>query len=125
MSDIPKNLNTPAPELKTSFEILMIKENIKSIQQAINKMELEGKSDPFDFEMVIMESHPEFYQSHPFLVKKLCKRDDLSFLYQMLGNLEKVETGEKSLASVELNLGNQLANQYLYPALAKEKNKKQ
>ena len=123
MSDIPKNLNTPAPELKTSFDILMIKENIKSIQQAINKMELEGKSDPFDFEMAILESHPEFYQSHPFLVKKLCKRDDISFLYQMLGNLEKVESGEKSLAGVELNLGNQLANQYLYPALAKEKNK--
>jgi hypothetical protein len=124
MSDIPKNLNTPAPELKTSFDILMIKENIKSIQQAINKMELEGKSDPFDFEMAILESHPEFYQSHPFLVKKLCKRDDISFLYQMLGNLEKVESGEKSLAGVELNLGNQLANQYLYPVLAKEKNKK-
>lgn len=125
MSDIPKDLqsNNPPPELKTTFEVLTIKENIQSIQESINKMELEGKKDPFDFELAIMESHPDFYQSHPFLVKKLCKRDDLSFLYQMLNNLEKVESGEKSLASVEMNLGNKLANQYLYPAL--QKNKKQ
>ena len=39
----------------------------------------------------------------------------------MLNNLEKVESGEKSLASVELNLGNKLANQYLYPVLQKNK----
>ena len=40
-------------------------------------------------------------------------------LFKMLTNLDQVEKGEKSLASVELKLGNELANQYIYPKLNK------
>lgn len=121
--DIPKNLQTPPPELKTTFDIIWIRENVKAVSDKINQMELEGTTDPFDFEMAIIESHPEFYQSHPFLVKRLCKRGDMSMLYKMLEQLEKVESGNKSLAGVELNLGEELANQYLYPVVNKNKKK--
>jgi hypothetical protein len=119
--DIPKNLQTPPPELKTTYDIIWIRENVKIISDKINEMELEGKTDPFDFEMAIIESHPEFYQSHPFLVKRLCKRGNMCMLYKMLDQLEKVESGNKSLAGVELNLGEELANQYLYPVVNKNK----
>lgn len=119
--EIPKNVQAPPPELKTSFDTIWIRENVKNIRNRINQMELEGKSDPFDFEMDILETFPEFYQSHPFLVKKLCKRDDLTMLNKMLGELEKVESGDKSLAGVELRLGDELANQYLYPVINKKK----
>jgi hypothetical protein len=112
---------SPPPELKTSFNISWIKENIKSITDKINQLKKKGKSDPFDYEMEIMESHPEFYQSHPFLVKKLCKCDDLAILNKMLTQLENVEAGNKSLAGVELKLGEELANQYLYPVVNKNK----
>jgi hypothetical protein len=123
MSDlnIPKNLSNPPPELKTSFEVFIIKQNVNSINDKIKEMETNGISDPFDMELAIMESHPDFYQSNPFLVKKLCKRDDISFLYKMLENLEKVENGDMSLASVELNLGQELKKQYLDPVLNKKK----
>jgi hypothetical protein len=124
MSDIPKDLQSSPPEVKTSFEVFKVVENVKSIQEAIKNMELEGKSDPFDFELSIMESHAEFYQSNPFLVKKLCRREDISFLFKMLANLAMVESGDKSLASVEMNLGNELANEYLYPHLNKDKKDK-
>jgi len=119
--DIPKNLQTTPPEIKTSFDTSWIKENVKAISYKINQMEIEGTSDPFDFEMGIMESHPEFYQSHPFLVKRLCKRGDMSMLYKMLEQLNNVESGDKSLAGVELNLGEELANQYLYPVINNKK----
>ncbi len=119
--NIPNNVQSP-PELKTSFDIIWIRENVKSISKKINEMELKGISDPFDFEMEIMELYPEFYQSNPFLVKKLCKRQDLSMLEKMLDQLEKVEKGNKSLASVEFTLGEELANQYLYPVVNKNKN---
>lgn len=122
--NIPNNIQAPPPELKTTFDLIWIRENIKSISDTIKKMELEGKSDPFDFEMEIMESYPDFYQSHPFLVKKLCKRGDLSMLDKMLDQLENVESGNKSLAGVELKLGEELANQYLYPVVNKNKNNK-
>ncbi len=116
------NANTQEnQETKKTYTLQEIRENVELIKNEVNRMELEGKSDPFDFELELMESMPEFYEAHPFLVKKLCKREDISMLYKMLENLEQVEQGNKSMASVELNLGDQLAKQYLYPSLNKKK----
>lgn len=111
--------NIPTPELKTTFEILMIKQKITEINESIKKMECEGKTDSFDFELEIMTQFPDFYQAHPFLVKKLCKRDDITVLYKMLDSLQQVENGDQSLASVELNLGTELADKFIYPNLKK------
>ena len=82
-------------------------------------MELDGKKDVFEFELELLEVFPEFYDKYPFLVKKLCKRGDLSILYKMIDNLEQIENGDKSMASVEMNLGQDLANKFLYPSLKK------
>lgn len=111
--------NTPTPEIKTTFDILAIKQKITEINEAINKIESEGKTDSFDWELEIMTQFPDFYQAHPFLVKKLCKRDDVSILYKMLDSLQQVENGDQSLAGVELNLGTELANKFVYPTLKK------
>lgn len=119
--NIPKLPTTTPPELKSSFDINWVKQNVQEISNKIKELELQGKSDSFEFEMIFLESHPEFYQLHPFLVKKLCKRDDLSMLYKMLDNLEKVENGNKSFATVELKLGQELADQYLHPVINKKK----
>jgi hypothetical protein len=114
MSD-PNLKQTPA-EVKKEFNVDFIKQNVQEIQEIINQ---NLNTDPFDLELKFMESHPEFYQQHPFLVKKLCKKEDITMLFKMLTNLDQVEKGEKSLASVELKLGNELANQYIYPKLNK------
>ena len=108
------------PELKTDFNVFMIREHVKMIQNEIQRMKELGKTDPFDYEMSLLEIFPEFYQQHPFLVKKICSGSDMSMLTKMLDNLEQVQEGNKSLASVELNLGNELANQFLYPVINKK-----
>lgn len=114
MSD--PNLKQAPPELRNEFNVDFIKQNVREIQEIIS---LNPNADPFDLELKFMESHPEFYQQYPFLVKKLCKKEDISMLFKMLSNLDQVEKGEKSLASVELKLGNELANQYIYPKINK------
>jgi hypothetical protein len=106
-------------EVLTTFNTYSIKEHIVMINEYIKKMELEGKKDVFEFELELLEVFPEFYDKYPFLVKKLCKRGDLSILYKMIDNLEQIETGDKSMASVEMNLGQDLANKFLYPSLKK------
>lgn len=111
--------NVPPPELKTDFEVINIKQTVMQINQAIIKMEKAGKTDSFDFELEIMTQYPEFYQAHPFLVKKLCKRDDITMLFKMLDSLQAVQDGQQSLASVEMKLGTQLANKFVYPNLKK------
>ena len=120
-NNIPNLPKAAVPELKKNFDILWIKQNVNEISAKIKELELQGKTDPFEFEMYLLESYPDFYQSHPFLFKKLCKKDDITMLYKMLDNLEKVEAGNKSFASVELNLGQELADQYLYSVINKKK----
>jgi len=110
-NDTPQNL----------FNLFTVREHVVMINEHIKKMELAGKKEVFDFELELMTVFPEFYEKYPFLVKRLCKRSDLTVLYQMLDNLEQVEKGNKSLASVEHTLGDELANKFLYPSLNKKK----
>ena len=107
--------DSTTPEYKTNFETDIIKEKVYELTLLIDEMKKKGKTDSFDFELEIMTKHPEFYESHPFLVKKLCKGDDLTILYKMLESLDKVQQGDSSLSSVEFNLGKDLADKYVYP----------
>lgn len=112
-------MNKTEPVVKTTFNINSIKENIININELIKDMKEKGNNNTFEHELEVMNTYPDFYQSYPYLVKKVCKGDDLSMLDTMFSHLEKVESGEKSLASVELNLGNKLAAQYLDPVIKK------
>jgi hypothetical protein len=108
-------MNTEQPIVRKTFNLNYIKETITKLQDLINTMKLEGKYDMLDHELEILNKYPEFYDSYPFLVKKVCKGGDLNMLDTMFKNLEKVESGDKSLETVEHNLGNKLASQYLNP----------
>ena len=105
--------------LKTSFDIQKILQTVEEIKKEINLIKLK-KNNLLDIELEISTKFPEFYESHPFLVKKVCKGDDLSMLYEMLNKLYQVEKGDDTLTSVESNLGSKLADKYLYPNLKKK-----
>jgi hypothetical protein len=103
-----------------------VRNKVNTIIQKVAELRKSGISDSFELEMYFIENMTEFYENYPHLIKRLCREEnqDNSFLYKMLDSLEQVNTGNKSMASVELSLGNELANKFLYPALEKENNKK-
>ena len=107
------------PELKSSFDIEMILKTVEEIKKEINLIKL-TKNDSLEIELEIINKFSKFYESHPFLVKKVCKGDDLTMLYEMLNKLHHVEKGNETLTSVETNLGSKLADKYLYPNLKKK-----
>ncbi len=113
-------MNTTEPVVRTTFNVKYIKETIIKLKEQIETMKSQGNNDILEHELEFMHNYPEFYDSYPFLVKKVCKGGDLSMLETMFQNLEKVETGEKSLAGVELKLGKELAAQYLEPNIKKD-----
>lgn len=116
---IMSNINKQnPPELKTSFDIQKIVQTVEEIKKEINLIKLK-KSNLLDIEIEISTRFPDFYDSHPYLVKKVCKGDDLTMLYEMLNKLDHVEKGNETLTSVETNLGHTLADKYLYPNLKK------
>ena len=111
------NKNSSEPPLRSTFNINIIKEHINLINIIIKDMINEGNYNILDHELKAIEKYPEFYESYPFLVKKVCKGDDLGMLETMFKNLEIVESGKESLESIETNLGQKLASQYLKPVI--------
>ena len=99
-----------------------LRKKINIIVEKVIELRKQGMNDSFDLEMYFIDNMTEYYESYPHLIKRLCREEnqDNSFLYKMIDNLEQVNKGEKSIAGVELILGNELANKYLYPALDKE-----
>jgi hypothetical protein len=105
-------------EIRKTFNIELIKENINIINKEINK-EINKNKTIFELELYIMTQYPEFYNNYPFLVKKLCKKDDIQMLYKMFDNLNDVELGNKTLSNVESTLGNELAQEFIYSKINK------
>ena len=108
--------------IREKFNSSLIKDTINIINLEIIKLKNLGKKDFFDFELHIMDIFPEFYQEYPFLIKKICKGEDISYLYKMLDNLDQVDKGEKSFTDVETMLGNELADTFIYTKIKKNEN---
>jgi hypothetical protein len=100
---------------------LDLRNKVNMIINKVIELRKEGITDSFELEMYFINNMIEYYESYPNLIKRLCREEkqDNSFLYKMLDNLEQVNKGQKSIAGVELMLGNELANKYLYPVLDK------
>jgi len=75
------------------------------------------KTDKLQYEFALRDIFPEFSQEHPFLFRKIVMGDDLTFLYKMLENIDKINSGELTQKDVEMALGNELADKYVYPAM--------
>jgi len=109
--------------LKTDFKTNDIKSMVIKLQNRIVELKKEGVKEDFDLENKLADENPEFYDEHPYLVKKLIAGGDISFLYKMLETLDIVQKGKRSFAGAELELGSKLAQDYLYPTLKKEENR--
>ena len=103
-----------------------IEQNLEIFKLRLEYLRVSGIEDPFDLEMDIMNTMPEFYENFPSIVKRLCreKDQDNAYLYKMINLLKDVEKGERSLSGVELSLGNELANKFVYPVVNKLNNDK-
>ena len=100
--------------VRNNFNLETIKYHINLIKEYI-KDKPKDKETEFKSELYILETYPEFYNEYPFLVKKICKNDDIGMIYTMIEQLNKIQKGEDTLSSVEFKLGKQLANEYLQP----------
>lgn len=101
-----------------------LKKDVNDIKNKIKECKDKGVNDNFDIEMTIMTELPDLYNDYPWLIKRLSKSDDDFFLNKFIEDLDAIEKGEKSRASVELKLGVELKEKFVDPILEKEKNKK-
>ena len=103
-----------------------MRDKINQIIEKIKELRNNGVKESFDLEMYFINNMTDFYDNYPYVIKRLCREEnqDNSFLFKMLDMIDDVNNGNKTLASAELNLGNELAEKFLYPVLKKENDKK-
>jgi len=97
----------------------MIKSYISEIKKFTDLDEFKEikQRDKLQHEFAVRELFPTFAQEHPFLFRKIVNGDDLTMLYKMLDSITSVNNGEMTKIQVEQNLGNELANLYVHPAM--------
>jgi len=100
-----------------------LKSDIQTIKNKIIECRNNNITDVFSIEMNIMENLPELYSQYPYLIKKLLKDNDESYLNKFILELEEVVKGDKSLSSVELKLGMELKQQFIDPVLEQNSKK--
>ena len=100
---------------------LPIRDTIKLIQQMMQAdkcllMEVEDKIKHTNY---LREAFPTFYEDFPLLFKKVIARQDLSMLEPMLKAIEDIYEGKRVDKDAANEIGEQLAEKYLYPTFGK------
>jgi hypothetical protein len=100
-----------------------IRNTVNVIINKVYELRQNGITDSFELELYFIDNMTEYYETYPHLIKRLCREEkqDNSFLYKMIYNLEQINKGNKIMSEVELELGNELAEKHLYPVLEKMK----
>jgi hypothetical protein len=103
-----------------------IREKVNTIIEKIKELRSQGINESYELEMYFIHNMTEFFDDYPYIIKRLCREEnqDNDFLFKMIDMVEEINKGEKSLASVEMSLGNELAEKFLYPVIKKENDKK-
>ena len=94
-----------------------LKKDIKLILNKIHFYKSIDITDSFKIEMSLMEELPEQYSQYPWLIKRLCKSTDTTWLDKMVSSLDSVASGDKNLATVEMELGTELKTKFIDPYL--------
>lgn len=64
---------------------------------------------------------PEFNENFPTIMKKIVNDDDLKYLEKMLDAMDAIEDNKVTKEEAEKVLGEELAQEYLYPLVNKNK----
>lgn len=82
-------------------------------------VELKEKNQP-EFEHQMELKFPHFSFRYYGTFKQILKGEDLTPLFTMLSKIEKIKSGMLSLDQAENDMGNELAEEYIYPMLPKD-----
>lgn len=98
-----------------------IRDQIKIIQQLANTelcINL-AKEDRMKYIEYMRELYPDFSKEYFVLFKKVVLREDLSMLEPMLKSIDDLNNGLVQEKDITTNIGETLAEKYLYPVLGK------
>ena len=89
-----------------------------------DEMILLKETDYPKYEEKMEERFEEFAFRYFAIFKKVISGEDITPLFRMLTEIDKIHRGDKEIEQVEKELGEELANQYIYPKVGKGKKSK-
>tara|TARA_A100000164_G_C21809471_1_gene724757 strand:+ start:441 stop:815 length:375 start_codon:yes stop_codon:yes gene_type:complete len=106
----------------SGVDIDFITDSITNIMETLLTEEYQQlKKNNVDKLLLRLEKEfPKFSEKYYSLLKLIVKGEDISYLFKMLEMIESVQKNEKNIVEVEKNLGEELAEKYLYPSLSKK-----
>jgi len=98
-----------------------IRNNIKKIQDKLKELRSNNVSDSFELETYFIQNMTDIYDMYPSLIKRLCREEnqDNTYLFKMLDEIDKINSGEKNINEVEHSLGQELAEKFIYSKVSK------
>lgn len=100
-------------------EIRIIKEFIDNDPKCV-ELRGKGKSSFLEYQIYVEDTFPEFNKKYPTIVKKLLFQEDLELIELYFTFMNKIRNNELDQKTAEKQLGEMLANKYLYPKLNKK-----
>ena len=96
-----------------------IRNDVKVIQLLINTEFCINllKEDPIQYQEHMKQLYPDF--PSPSLFKKIILKQDISMLESFLQAMDDVHNGTREEKDITANIGETLAEKYLYPVLGK------
>lgn len=105
------------------IDIVEIKKNIECIKNSVNDGKKSGVTSSILLENKVFEDYPDIYEKYPWVVKHICKDKDEKYLNKMIDALEKVSKGETTVQKAGKEIGEELAEKYIYPQFGKPNEK--
>jgi hypothetical protein len=102
-------------------EIQSIRDTVEFLQQIVNTEKLKEmkKDNKKEYQNYLMQLFPTFYETYPTLFDNIIENKDLTFLEPMLEGIMKINENKGLKDSIEKDLGEKLAEKYLYPNIKK------
>ena len=102
-------------------ELHLVKETVKLIQVFKNKYKNEFNESTLD--SMLRTTFPVFVKDYETLFKMVLKTDNVEYLNVMIDGILSVCDGKNDLETIRNSIGEQLAEDYLYPVMGKPNKK--
>ena len=102
-------------------EIQSIRDTFNLLKQFINTYEFQEmkNNNNKEYKNYLIQIFPTFYEMYPTLFSNIIDNKDLTFLESMLEGIIKINENKDLKDNIEKDLGEQLAEKYLYPNIKK------
>lgn len=102
-------------------DVKLFLDQVIEVMECMNQQEMVDlqNKDEEEYKAEMEKRFPQFSFRYYAIFQKIISGDDITPLIEMLAQIERVKCGEIDIEEAEKNIGQSLANKYVYPTFNK------